>query len=118
MGLTYIEGTVRGANGHAARTVDFLVDSGASYTLLPHDVWNELGLQPKRRITFTLADGTKIGRDISECHIALAGEEGHTPVILGEPGDEPLLGVITLEVLGLVLDPFKRTLQTMQLRLG
>ena len=118
MGLTYIEGTVRGANGHAARTLDFLVDSGASYTLLPHDVWNALGLQPKRRVTFTLADGTKIARDVSECHIALAGEEGHTPVILGEPGDEPLLGVITLEVLGLVLDPFKRTLQTMQLRLG
>jgi hypothetical protein len=39
-------------------------------------------------------------------------------VILGEPGDEPLLGVITLEVLGLVLDPFKRTLQAMHLRLG
>jgi clan AA aspartic protease len=116
MGLTYIEGTVR-SNGDA-RTVDFLVDSGASYTLLPHDVWHQLGLQPKRRATFTLADGTKVDREISECHIALAGQEGHTPVILGEPGDEPLLGVITLEVLGLVLDPFKRTLQAMQLRLG
>ena len=37
---------------------------------------------------------------------------------LGEPGDEPLLGVITLENLGLVLDPFKRELRPMKLRLG
>jgi hypothetical protein len=32
-------------------------------------------------------------------------------VILGEPGDEPLLGVVTLEILGIVLHPFKRTLE-------
>jgi hypothetical protein len=68
-------------------------------------------------MTFTLVDGTKVKRGISECHIALAhGDgptDGHTPVILGEPGDQPLLGAVTLEVLGLVLDPFKRTLQPM-----
>jgi hypothetical protein len=39
-------------------------------------------------------------------------------VILGIPGDEPLLGVVTLEILGLVLDPFQRTLRPMKLRLG
>ncbi len=59
-----------------------------------------------------------IQRDMSECHIAIAGEDGHTPVILGEPGDDALLGAVTLENLGLALDPFKRTLQAMKLRLG
>lgn len=116
MGLTYIEGTV--SQSGKSRLVQFLIDSGASYTLLPHDVWQELQLTPKRTATFTLADGTTIDREISECHIAVAGEEGHTPVILGHLGDDPLLGVITLEILGLVLDPFKRTLQPMKLRLG
>jgi hypothetical protein len=38
-------------------------------------------------------------------------------VILGEPGDEPLLGAVTLEILGLVLNPFKRTLQPMRMLL-
>jgi hypothetical protein len=33
---------------------------------------------------------------------------------LGEPGDEALLGVVTLEILGLVLHPFKRTLEPMR----
>jgi len=117
MGLTFIEGTVTGANKES-RSVRFLIDSGASYSLLPHGIWTALGLQPKRTATFTLADGTTIDRDISECQIALAGQDGHTPVILGEPGDEPLLGVITLENLGLMLDPFKRTLRAMKLRLA
>ncbi|MFV2068503.1 MAG: retroviral-like aspartic protease family protein [Pirellulales bacterium] len=117
MGLTFIEGTVTGPNNESRR-VSFLIDSGASYSLLPHKVWTALELRPKRTATFTLADGTMIDRDISECHISLAEQDGHTPVILGEPGDEPLLGVITLENLGLVLDPFKRTLQAMKLRLA
>ena len=44
--------------------------------------------------------------------------EAHTPVILGEEGDEPLLGVVTLEILGLVLNPFNRTLQPMKMYLA
>jgi aspartyl protease family protein len=86
--------------------------------LLPHGAWQAIGLAPKRSVRFTLADGTVIERQVSECHIALPQGEGHTPVILGEPGDEALLGVITLEILGLVLNPFTRTLQPMQMMLA
>ena len=39
-------------------------------------------------------------------------------MVLGEPGDEALLGVITLEELGLVLNPFNRTLQPMRMMLA
>jgi len=53
----------------------------------------------------------------SECHIALPENDGHTPVILGEPGDDALLAIITLENLGLVLNPFTRTLQPMRMML-
>lgn len=116
MGITYIEGEVTGSNGKRA-TVRFLVDSGATYTLLPWGVWQAIGLSPKRSVTFTLADGTTIERKVSECHMALPQGEGHTPVILGEPGDEPLLGIVTLEILGLVLNPFSRTLQPMRMLL-
>ena len=117
MGLTFIEATVTGSSGKQ-RQVQFLVDSGASYTLLPWDVWQDLKLEPKRKVTFTLADGTHIERNVSECHISLEGSDGHTPVILGEVDDDPLLGIVTLENLGLVLDPFKRKLRTMQMRLS
>src|SRR4029077_12312989 len=98
MGLTFVEATVSGKKGKKA-TVEFMVDSGEIYSLLPEEVWKELGLKPKRSMTFTLADGTAIKRDVSECHITLEQTEGHTPVILGAPGDVALLGVVTLEVL-------------------
>jgi clan AA aspartic protease len=113
MGITYINGEVTGRKRKRA-TVQFLVDSGASYTLLPAKTWRHIGLRPKRSMSFSLADGAQVERSLSECHITLPQGEGHTPVILGEPGDEALLGVITLEELGLVLNPFNRTLQPMK----
>jgi len=116
MGITYIEGRVAGPAGQ--RTVDFLVDSGATYSLLPYDVWTEIGLAPKRSASFALGDGSRIERNISECHIAFSMGEGHSPVILGEPGDSALLGVVTLENLGLVFNPFTRTLHPMRLLLA
>jgi predicted aspartyl protease len=116
MGVTYIEGIVTAPNGASAKE-RFLVDSGATYALLPEGVWRKLNLQPKRRVAFTLADGAQIDRGISACHIALPQGDGHTPVILGETGDEALLGVVALEILGLVLNTFSRTLQPMRMML-
>ena len=46
------------------------MDSGAKYSLLPEAVWRAIGLEPKRRLTFVLADGSMIERDVSECHPA------------------------------------------------
>lgn len=113
VGLSYIEGTVSGPVGE--QSVRFLIDSGAVYSLLPEHVWRAIGLVPKREMDFALADGTTVRRAVTECHLSLPQGEGHTPVILGEPGDEqPLLGVVTLEILGLVFDPFHRTLHPMR----
>jgi clan AA aspartic protease len=117
MGVTYIEGVARGPTGKE-EPVRFLVDSGATYSLLPNSVWEALGLEPTREMTFALADGTMVQRRISECYLVLPHGETHTPVILGEAGDEALLGVVTLEELGLVLNPFNRTLQPMRLLLA
>lgn len=117
MRLTYVEAMVSGPSGQSCM-LDLSVDSGASYSLLPEGIWQQLGLQPDETLEFILADGTKIQRGASECRIRLNGKERHTPVILGQPGDEPLLGAITLKNLGLILDPFQRTLRQMKLRLG
>ena len=116
MGVTYINGTATGPTGKKV-DVRFLVDSGTTYTLLPEAVWKELELVPKRDITFSLADGTTIDRSVSECHLQLPEGEAHTPVILGEKHDEAILGIVTLEILGLILNPFNRTLQPMRMLL-
>jgi len=117
MGITYIDGVVRGPDGKE-QDVRFLIDSGARYSLLPKSVWEAVELVPKRELTFTLADGTTVQRRVSECHLALPQGDGHNPVILGESGDKALLGVVTLEILGLVFNSFNRTLQPMRMLLA
>ena len=116
MGITYIDGEVEGPTGEKAN-VHFLLASGATYSLLGKDTWQAIGLKPKRSASFTLADGTQIERQISECRLTLPQGDGYTPVILGQDGDEPLLGAVTLEILGLILNPFTRTLQPMRMLL-
>jgi predicted aspartyl protease len=116
VGLTYITAMVTGPLGE--RSVDLLIDTGAQYSLLPTEVWKAIGLTPHRTRIFHLADGTPISRAVSECVFELpeiGGEtpRGHSPVILGEPGDVALLGVITLESLALVFNPFDRSLRLM-----
>lgn len=116
MGITYVPVTVSAPAGRRRERVRMLVDSGAVYSLLPRKVWKRLGLKPKRKELFQLADGTMVERRVSECRVAYGRVEAHSPVILGEPGDdEPLLGAVTLETLGLVLDPFSRRLRPMRL---
>lgn len=113
MGITYIEERVKGPLG--GESVRFLIDSGATYTVLPEEVWRKIGLKPIREHEFMLADGKVIKRKVSECYIALPQGEGHTPVVLGEADDQALLGFVTLEILGLVFNPLKRTLQPMKI---
>ncbi len=117
MGITYVEGVARGPAGKE-ETVSFLIDSGATYSLLPTPVWESIELEPTREQTFRLADGTTVQRRISECYLVLPQGETHTPVVLGEPGDDALLGVVTLEELGLVFNPFNRTLHPMRMLLA
>ncbi len=109
MGVTYIEAQVKGSSGKQ-ENVKFLVDSGAIYSLLHKAVWETIGLKPKRKVSFTLADGTTVERSVSEAFMIFPQGEAHTPVILGEKDDEALLGIVTLEILGLVFNPFDRTL--------
>lgn len=117
MGVVFIEGTVTGPAGKQA-TLKFLVDSRATYTLLPRKIWRAIGLKTMGSVKRVLADGTEVERKVSECRIGLPQGERHTPVMLGEKGDEALLGMITLEILGLILNPYTRELQPMRMMLA
>ena len=117
MGLVHVDVEV-GREAGPQRTVRFLVDSGAAYSVLPTSVWQALGLQPVRTMDFVLADGTLIRRDVSHCFLTYQNVRAPSPVVLGESRDEALLGTITLEAMGLVLNPFERTLHPARLRLA
>ena len=95
--------------------VNFLVDSGAVYSLVPGAILDELEIEPYKEMSFSLADGTVLKRKVCSAYFEFGGEGGPAPVVYGEPGDEPLLGATTLESLGLVLNPFTRTLHPMRM---
>ena len=61
-----------------------------------------------------MADGTVLKR-VCSAYFEFEGEGGPAPVVYGEEGDEPLLGATTLKSLGLVLNPFTRTLHPMRM---
>ena len=119
MGLTYVEGTLRTpGRRQRPRRVRFLVDSGAVYSVLRHSDWRALGLKPARQLEFVLADGTTLTRGVSECIFELEGRRATSPVVLGDTEDQALLGAVTLETLGLMLNPLSRTLQPMRMVLA
>ena len=95
--------------------VEFLVDSGAVYSLVPGKILDQLGIEPYKEMSFSLADGTSIKRRISSAYFEFEGEGGPAPVVYGEEGDTALLGATTLESIGLVLNPFTRTLHPMRM---
>jgi len=117
MGISHVEAVVSGPSGRQAK-VRFLVDGGATYSVLPAATWQDLGLEAQGPMDFSLADGTLITRQVSECLFEYDGVRRHSPVVLGEGSDEAILGVVTLENLGLVFNPFDRTLRPMKMMLA
>jgi clan AA aspartic protease len=118
MGLTYVKVRVGNpANGRQAEEVDCLVDSGAVYSLIPGRILRKLGIKPHSTREFVLGDGPVIRRRLATATFEYQHRRGDSMVIVGEPGDDPLLGATTLEGFGLVLDPFRRELRPMKLPL-
>lgn len=97
---------------------EFLVDSGAHYTVLPASFVKKLQLKPSFTQEFSLADGRIIKRKLGSAVINFEGRELAVPVVLGEKEDSALLGLTTLESFGLTLDPFKRQIYHSKLILG
>jgi predicted aspartyl protease len=111
MGLTVLSVEVANPAQPATReTVEFLVDSGAVYSFVPRVVLERLGIAPHSRQRFRLADGSSIERERGDALFFYANQRGAAPVIFGEPGDATLLGAVTLESLGFVLDAVRRDL--------
>jgi predicted aspartyl protease len=119
MGLTYIQGTiVNPAKPRRSARLKFLVDSGAVYSVVPGVVLRRLGIKPGISKSFILADGSEVKRSIGQALFRIRGEEGASPVIFGEEGDSVLLGSVSLEALGFLLDPLKRELRPLPMLLA
>jgi len=119
MGLTILEVEVGNpANPAVTERVEFLIDSGAIYSVVPTPILERLGINPISTQEFRLADGTKIVRKKGIALFKYGNKIGGADVIFGEEGDSVLLGAFTLEALGLALDPLKRELKPLPMILA
>ncbi len=119
MGLTYIEASIANpAKPKKSMRLKFLVDSGAMYSVVPANMLRKLGVKPRSRRRFILADGSEVSRRMGEVLFRFDGQEGTSPVIFGQKDDSILLGSVSLEVLGMFLDPFKRELHPLPMILA
>src|SRR5262245_30486587 len=86
--------------------VRMLVDTGATYALLPEDMADRLGLvRAPRSARVTLADGSEREMPFTTVLVRLEGREAPATALIAPAGTEPLLGVEALEALGLAFDP-------------
>lgn len=90
--------------------VDALVDTGASYTMLPARLLAELGVASSGRRLFVLANGDRVTRDVGQTWVRVDGHEVMTVVVFGDDAAPALLGAVTLEEMGLGVDPLARRL--------
>ena len=119
MGLTVLEIEVSSpATPDETQAIEFLIDSGAVYSVVPAEVLEGLGIRPLTEQTFQLADGTQIGRQKGVAVFKYGDRIGGADVIFGEEGDYSLLGAFTLEALGLSLDPLRRELRQLPMLLA
>lgn len=85
--------------------VEALVDTGATFTVIPSAVLQRLGVARKEKVRFRLADERVIERDIGETQVGVDGRVVSTVVVFGEEKSPTLLGVYTLERALLAVDP-------------
>ncbi len=119
MGITQLEMEVGNpANPKVTVKVEFLIDAGAIYSVVPTPILKKLGIKPLTKQEFRLADGSKITRKKGIALFKYGDLIGGADVIFGEPKDQALLGAFTLEALGLALDPLRRELRPLPMILA
>jgi aspartyl protease family protein len=81
-----------------------LVDTGATFTTIPRHVCEKLGLRVtgKRRVRTATQVETLEQSFVS---VEINGNLTVTPILVSDTLDKILVGVITLEALGLTVDP-------------
>ena len=91
-------------------TVEGLVDTGATFTVIPRALAEELQLPITGRRSVRTATGD-VELDRGRAMVQINGQSEINPVLISETLDRVLVGVITLETLSLTVDPTRGELK-------
>ncbi len=84
--------------------LNFLVDTGSRYTVIPPAIAERLGIKPLLRTRVITVDKREVETNIGVAFLAALGREAPVFVAILE-SPEPLLGTEALEALGFSVDP-------------
>lgn len=93
----------------AGSTVSALVDTGATNSMIPSSLLNELGIEPVESRFARVADGRRVELQTAWARFSAQGRNAVARVAFGPEG-QFLIGATTLEDLGLVVDPMDQRL--------
>ena len=110
MGTVTTTVEVGDTQGRHFQSIEVEVDTGSTYTALPREMLQALGVPVTRTEPSRLADGRIQTVEIGQATIRLEGKQFITTVIFAEEGEPSLLGVITLEDALLAVDPVNNEL--------
>ena len=112
MGAIHVDVTIRNP-GERARcwTAPFLVDTGATDSVVPRERLTEIGVEPVEQMVYELADGRRVAMDVGVAQIEFMGKRIGGTIVFGDTEAEPLLGVTALESMGVVVDPGNQRLK-------
>ena len=112
MGITQVTVAVRNpGRPDTAWEALFLVDTGAVDCLVPGRHLRELGIEPRGKRIYELADGTETTFEIGVAEVEFMGDRVGATVIFGADDAEPILGVTALESVGIEVDPRSQRLK-------
>ena len=97
--------------------LELLADTGAIYTIIQRKQLQNLNIKPRGKRRFKTADGRTIEREVGIAEIEIQGQTTHSIIVFGEQKDTQVLGVTTLEELGLQVDPVTGELKPLELLL-
>lgn len=105
MGATYANVTVRHpVDLQRFWEGEFLVDTGAHDTIVPRKHLEAVGIEPRASREYEMADGNGVRFDLGLASIEIMGEFAGVTVLFGSDDAEPVLGVITMQAVGVELD--------------
>ena len=94
---------------NADANVEALVDTGATHSMIPGSLLQELGIDPVETRISRIADGSRMELQTAWARFSAEGRNAVARVSFGPEGTY-LIGATTLEDMGLAVDPVDRRL--------
>lgn len=85
MGAIHVDVTIRNpGDRHRSWTAPFLVDTGATDSVVPRAHLEEIGVEPVERMVYELADGTRVPMDVGVAQIEFLGKRIGGTIVFGD----------------------------------